>query len=135
MAIQERPGGLGNAGYISGKDVEREQARLAKQACRREAGLYAEHTLDMPGALADYCTEPARERGGNVWRAFAGAEVIQRGRGRTLRITGSPAVLDWFTVHADTILSLAGPGAEFSQAEVKAARVWLERYRAAGLDV
>lgn len=35
MPIEETPGGLGNAGYISGKAVEREQARLAREAAAR----------------------------------------------------------------------------------------------------
>ena len=36
MTIKETPGGLGNAGYISGRAVEREQARLAREAALRE---------------------------------------------------------------------------------------------------
>lgn len=104
--------------------------QMAREALRRSAETF---TLDMPGALADYCQDSAEDRGGDVWAAYEAARYIRRGRGHTLRITATAKVLDFFSNHAETVVRLAGPGAEFSRGEIKAAYLWLDRVRAAGL--
>lgn len=128
MPIKETPGGLGNAGYISGKAVEREQARLAREACQTP-GTY---TIDMPGALADVLDDLADAEDIAVRGAYAHSVRIPRGRGHSLRFTAGASVLASITSRADFIVSVGTDG-DYTRAQVAAARVWIERYEALGI--